>query len=202
MSGSRITVPRPGHADLAGLAKYGHDDARDVLERASARETVGRVAGGAICKRLLSDLGVTVRGRVIRIGPVALAESADLARPDLIDWDAVDDSPVGCDDPEVSAGMCDAIDRARAAGDTLGGVFEIWSWGLCPGLGGYARPGDRLDGRLLGVLGSIPAIKAVEIGEGYANAARPGSSVHDAIVMRDDGGSKLDRPRKQSRRWD
>ena len=186
---ARVTVPRPGHADLAGLAKYGHEDVRDVLERASARETVGRVAGGAVCKRLLSELGVTVRGRVLSIGPAAVPGSADLARPDSIDWSAVDDSPVGCDDPKVSTDMCEAIDRARANGDTLGGVFEIWCWGLCPGLGGYARPGDRLDGRLLGALGSIPAIKAVEIGQGYLNAARPGSSVHDAIVIQDQGGT-------------
>lgn len=186
----RVTVPRPGHADLSGLAKYGHHDVRDVLERASARETVGRVAGGAICRRLLCELGVTVRGRVIRIGPIGLAESADFARPDLIDWNAAYDSAVGCDDAAVSAAMCEAIDQAREAEDTLGGVFEIWSWGLCAGLGGYARPDDRLDARLLGALGSIPAIKAVEIGQGYANAARPGSLVHDAIVLRDEDGSR------------
>lgn len=187
----RVTVPRPGHADLAGLAKYGHVDVRDVLERASARETVGRVAGGAICKRLLTELGVTVRGRVIRIGAVGLAESADFTRPDMIDWKAAYDSPVGCDDPDVSAVMCEAIDRAREAGDTLGGVFEVWSWGLCPGMGGYARSEDRLDGRLMGALGSIPAIKAVEIGQGYSNAERPGSQVHDAIILRAEGTGRL-----------
>jgi chorismate synthase len=183
-----VSIPRPGHADLAGLAKYGHEDIRDVLERASARETVGRVAGGAICKRLLDELGVAIHGRVISIGPVAISEGADPVRPDLIDWEEVDGSSVGCDDPTVSAHMCAAIDQARAAGDALGGVFEVWAWGLCPGLGGYARPSDRLDGKLLGALASIPAIKAVEIGEGYANAHRPGSSVHDAIVIRDQGG--------------
>ena len=187
---ARVTVPRPGHADLAGLAKYGHHDIRDVLERASARETVGRVAAGAICKRLLSELGVTVRGRVIRIGPVGLAGSVDFARPDSVDWNAVHASPVGCDDDLASAAMCEEIDRAREAGDSLGGVFEIWAWGVCPGLGDYARAEDRLDGRLLGALGSIPAIKAVEMGEGHANAARPGSLVHDAIIIREEGACR------------
>jgi chorismate synthase len=187
---ARVTVPRPGHADLAGLAKYGHHDIRDVLERASARETVGRVAAGAICKRLLSELGVTVRGRVIRIGPVGLVGSADFARPDSVDWNAVHASPVGCDDGLASAAMCGEIDRARKAGDSLGGVFEIWAWGVCPGLGDYARAEDRLDGRLMGALGSIPAIKAVEMGEGYANANQPGSLVHDAIIIREEGAGR------------
>lgn len=183
----RITVPRPGHADLSGLAKYGHDDVRDVLERASARETVGRVAGGAVCKRLLSEMGVTVRGRVVSIGGVGLTTGGEFAHPEGIDWAAVDASPVGCDDPSAAAAMCEDIDRAREAGESLGGVFEVWCWGLCPGLGGYARPQDRLDGRLLGALGSIPAIKGVEIGEGFANALRVGSLVHDAITVRNDG---------------
>lgn len=183
----RVTVPRPGHADLSGLAKYGHDDVRDVLERASARETVGRVAGGAVCKRLLTEMGATVRGRVISIGTARVGAGGDLAHPGDIDWAAVDASPVGCDDPIAAAAMCDQIDRAREAGESLGGVFEIWCWGLCPGLGGYGRPQDRLDGRLLGALGSIPAIKGVEMGEGFLNAGRVGSLVHDAITVRDDG---------------
>jgi chorismate synthase len=182
----RVTVPRPGHADLSGLAKYGHDDVRDVLERASARETVGRVAAGAVCKRLLSEMGVTVRGRVIGIGTVRADAIADFADPDDIDWAAVDASSVGCDDPIAAPAMCEQIDRAREAGESLGGVFEIWCWGLCPGLGGYGRPQDRLDGRLMGALGSIPAIKGVEIGEGFMNAGRIGSLVHDAITLKDD----------------
>ncbi|MFH0916811.1 MAG: chorismate synthase [bacterium] len=185
MSG-RVTIPRPGHADLAGLAKYGYEDIRDVLERASARETVGRVAGGAVCKRLLSEMGVKVRGRVVSIGTARTDAVADLTHPNDIDWAAVDASPVGCDDPIAAAAMCEQIDRAREAGESLGGVFEIWCWGLCPGLGGYGCPQDRLDGRLLGALGSIPAIKGVEIGEGFANAGRIGSLVHDAITVRED----------------
>lgn len=179
----RVTVPRPGHADLSGLAKYGHDDVRDVLERASARETVGRVAGGAVCRKLLAELGVTIRGRVVSIGSTAAA-SVDFASPDSIDWDQVEESPVGCDDPAASAAMCAAIDRARDTGESLGGVFEVWCWGMCPGLGGYARPQDRLDGRLMGSLGSIPAVKGVEVGAAFANAAKVGSSVHDPTYVR------------------
>jgi len=184
--GDRLTVPRPGHADLSGLAKYGHDDVRNVLERASARETVGRVAGGAVCKRLLSEMGVSVRGRVISIGTAGVEAGGDFAHPDNIDWAAVDASSVGCDDPQVAAAMRAEVDRAREAGESLGGVFEIWCWGLCPGLGGYGRPQDRLDGLLLGALGSIPAIKGAEIGEGFLNAGRVGSLVHDPIALRED----------------
>jgi chorismate synthase len=181
----RVTIPRPGHADLSGLAKYGHDNVRDVLERASARETVARVAAGAVCKRLLTEMGVTVRGRVIGIGTVRVDAIGDFTHPDDIDWAAVDASSVGCDDPIAAAAMCEQIDRAREAGESLGGVFEIWCWGLCPGLGGYGRPQDRLDGRLMGALGSIPGIKGVEIGEGFMNAGRVGSLVHDAIRLKD-----------------
>jgi chorismate synthase len=185
-----LTIPRPGHADLTGMAKYGHDDIRNVLERASARETVARVAGGAVCKRLLAELGVTVKGRVTSIGPAAAQTRADLAHPDSIDWQAVETSSVGCEDAGLTQRMCEAIDQARSAGESLGGVFEIWCWGLCPGLGGYARADDRLDGKLLGALGAIPAIKGVEIGHGFANAARPGSQVHDPFVVLRDGGGR------------
>jgi chorismate synthase len=178
-----LTIPRPGHADLVGLAKHGQADIRNVLERASARETVGRVAGGAVCKALLAELGVTIRGRVTAIGHVCAAGAADLADADSIDWAAVEASPVACDDGEASQQMCEAIDRANLAGESLGGVFEVWCWGLCPGLGGYARMEDRLGGRLLGALGSIPAIKAAEIGYAFDNAGRPGSLVHDAFVV-------------------
>jgi chorismate synthase len=171
------------------MAKYGHEDMRNVLERASARETVGRVAGGAVCKRLLAELGATVNGRVTAIGPVAAPQRADLADPRSIDWGAAEASPVGCDDAESTVDMCEAIDRARTAGESLGGVFEIWCWGLVPGIGGYATPGDRLDGRLLGALGSIPAIKGVEVGYGFAGAALPGSHVHDPLELRTDAGA-------------
>jgi len=186
---ARVTVPRPGHADLSGLAKYGLVDIRDVLERASARETVARVAGGAVCKRLLTELGVTVRGRVVSIGVAAVEGGADFADWRRIDWEAVEASPVGCDDPEVGAAMCEEIDRAREAGESLGGVFEIWCWGLCPGLGGYASLRDRLDGRLMAAMGSIPAIKGVEIGRGFANARLVGSQVHDPITLAGQGSN-------------
>ncbi len=184
-----LTIPRPGHADLTGMAKYGHEDIRNVLERASARETVGRVAAGAVCKRLLEELGVTVKARVTAIGAVAVPSSATLADPRSVDWGAVEASPVGCGDPSVSVSMCEAIDQARAAGESLGGVFEVWSWGLVPGLGGYATPEDRLDGRLLGALGSIPAIKGAEVGYGFAESTLPGSQVHDPFELRTDAGA-------------
>jgi chorismate synthase len=178
--GPPITVPRPGHADLSGLAKYGFTDVRDVLERASARETVARVASGAVCKALLRQAGVTIRGRVVSLGSVTTA-LADFARPERIDWDSVERSPVACDDADASERMRQEIDRAREEGESLGGVLEVWCWGVCPGVGGYASIGDRLDGRLMGALGSIPAIKGVEIGEAFANARLSGSLVHDPM---------------------
>jgi chorismate synthase len=184
-----LTIPRPGHADLTGMAKYGHEDMRNVLERASARETVGRVAGGAVCKRLLSELGVTIKAKVTAIGPVSVPPRADLAHPESIDWEAAEASAVGCDDPQMSAEMCEAIDQARAAGESLGGVFEIWCWGLVPGIGGYATLDERLDGRLLGALGSIPAIKGAEVGYGFAEAALTGSQVHDPFEVRRAAGT-------------
>ncbi len=189
-----LTIPRPGHADFAGAAKYGHDDIRNVLERASARETVARVAGGAVCKTLLGEVGVVVRGRVTAIGTVTAEgttggpQSADFSDPRSVDWDAVEASPVGCSDDSVSQRMCEAIDQARLAGESLGGVFEVWCWGLCPGLGGYARMEDRLDGKLLGAVGSIPAVKGVEIGHGFATASCPGSQVHDPFMVAADAG--------------
>ena len=184
------TIPRPGHADLSGVGKYGFSDIRTVLERASARETVGRVAGGAVCRRLLEELGVTIRARVIALGPVQQVDTTEYVRPEAIDWEAVEASPVACDDDETSAAMRIAIDGARNAGESLGGVFEIWCWGLCPGVGGYATMHDRLDGRLMGALGSIPAVKGVEIGDAFANAQRKGSDVHDPLVVREGHGHK------------
>jgi chorismate synthase len=186
--GPAVTIPRPGHADLSGLGKYGFLDARNVLERASARETVARVAAGAVCKALLAEVGVEVRGRVISIGPVDGA-AADYADPSGIDWGAVEGSPVACDDAGVAERMCVAIDEARERGESLGGVFEIWCWGVCPGVGGYATLFDRLDSRLMGAVGSIPAIKGVEIGLAFHNAALPGSRVHDPTTVADEGGA-------------
>lgn len=185
-----VTTPRPGHADLGGLAKHALADVRDVLERASARETVGRVAGGSVCRRLLAELGVTVHGRVVSIGGIGLDTEVDWAAPESIDWEAVETSPVGCDVEKAGAAMCEAIDQARKDGDSLGGVFEVWCWGLCPGLGGYVTVAERLDGRLLGALGSIPAIKGVEIGPAFGNARLAGSKVHDALVVKGAGRSR------------
>jgi chorismate synthase len=183
-----LTTPRPGHADLAGIAKYGHEDIRNVLERASARETVARVAGGAVCKALLVALGVTVRGRVTAIGSAVNEASADMTDPDSVDWGAVEKSDVACEDSALSRRMRETIDQARATGESLGGVFEIWCWGLCPGLGGSARFEDRLDGILAGALACIPAVKGVEIGNAFGNAHSPGSKVHDPIVLRREDG--------------
>ena len=181
-----VTVPRPGHADLSGMAKYDHRDARNVLERASARETVTRVAAGAIARELLGVLGITIAGRVVAVGGVADCTAADFLRPDSVNWQAVEESPVGCADGEAEERMIAAVDAARENGESLGGVFEIWAWGLVPGVGGYSTVEDRMDARLMGALGSIPAIKGVEVGLGFAAAGLPGSAVHDAILRSED----------------
>ncbi len=178
-----VTVARPGHADLAGVAKTGTDDIRDILERSSARETVARVAAGAVAKAVLRVLGVTVRARVTAVGGVTVSTVADHTRPDSVDWAAVESSAFGCDDPAAEGRMRKAVDEAREAGESLGGVFEVWAWGVCPGVGGYASPEDRLDGRLMGAIGSIPAIKGVEVGDGFAAAGARGSQVHDPIIV-------------------
>ena len=177
-----ITIPRPGHADLPGAMKYGFADMRNVLERASARETVARVAAGSICKALLAEVGVEIKGRVVAIGEVA-APTSNYIYSDSVNWAAVEASSVSCDDAETSQAMCVAIDEARKNGESLGGVFEVWCWGVCPGLGGYATYEERLDGRLMGALGSIPAIKGVEFGEAFANAKQLGSKVHDPMCL-------------------
>ncbi|MDQ0286515.1 chorismate synthase [Desulfofundulus luciae] len=209
-----VTRPRPGHADLAGALKYGHRDIRNVLERASARETAARVAAGSVARRLLEELGIEIIGHVVRIGPAAAPE-LDLTRempstppggagkgPDEAEEEGgcgpgrpggspgvdlrrlqeiLDASPVYCLHRETAEAMMREIDRAREAGDSLGGVFEIRVYGLPPGLGSYVHWDRRLDGRLAGALMSIQAIKGVEIGLGFAGAALPGSQVHDEI---------------------
>lgn len=172
----RETAPRPGHADLPGIIRTGSDDTRDILERASARETAARVAAGGIAKALLRALGVEVRSYVQAIGDVAAQID-----PAAVDYDAVAASDVSCPDEEAAQAMRDAIDAARSAGESLGGVFVVTARGLVPGLGGYAEAGVRLDAALGSAVLSIPAIKGVEIGDAFANAARPGSRVHDAI---------------------
>ncbi|MCX8007471.1 MAG: chorismate synthase [Coriobacteriia bacterium] len=182
---ARVTAPRPGHADLAGVLRIGADDVRDVLERASARETAARVAAGAVAKSLLAELGVRVVSFVTRIGGVALETEPD---PREVDQSAVDGSPVRCPDEGVSAAMQAEIDAARADGESLGGVFVVAAVGVVPGLGGYAEAGQRLDARIGSAILSIPAIKGVEIGDGFASASRPGSAVHDSILYEEGRG--------------
>jgi chorismate synthase len=177
--GAPLTRPRPGHADLAGMQKYGFDEARPVLERASARETAARVALGAVAKALLAQVGVTVLGHVASLGEV-VADPA--AAPGPGDRDRVDASPVRCLDQAAERAMVAAIDAAKAAGDTLGGVVEVLAWGLPPGLGSHVHWDRKLDARLAGALMSVQAIKGVEVGDGFAGAARPGSLAHDEIV--------------------
>ena len=178
-SAARVTAPRPGHADLAGVQKTGSDDCRDILERASARETAARVAAGGIARALLRELGVTVASFVVSIGDVSIDVPAD---PASVDPTAVEASEVRCPDVGASVRMMATIDAARADGESLGGTFCVTASGLVPGLGTYAEAAERLDARLAAALISIPAIKGVEIGEGFAAAARPGSQVHDEIV--------------------
>jgi chorismate synthase len=175
-----VTRPRPGHADLAGSIKFGHEDIRDVLERASARETAARVAAGSVARQLLAHFGIDILSHVIRVGAVGLddylAISADAVR-------AIDpDAPLRSADPSLEARMVAAIDDARSAGDTLGGAFEVIATNMPVGLGSYTQWDRKLDGRLAQALMSIPAIKAVGVGMGPGVAALPGSRVHDEIV--------------------
>jgi chorismate synthase len=174
----KLTRPRPGHADLAGALKYGFDDVRNVLERASARETAARVALGAVCKAMLAELGVRVVSHVVRIGSVA-SRSRRVPGPD--DLELVDASPVRCLDEAASARMVQEIDRVRKAKDTLGGVFEVVAHGCPPGLGSHVHYDRKLDARLALALVSIQSVKGVEFGDGFSSAARPGSKAHDEV---------------------
>jgi len=175
----RVYLPRPGHADLVGMLKYGRADARDILERSSARETSARVAAGAVARRLLAELGVSVGSHVTRIGSVRAAAPEELP----VDLNAAaDSSELRCLDSESEERMKQAIDAAREAGDTLGGEFEVVGRGLPVGLGSHVSWDRRLDGRLAGALMSIQAMKGVEIGLGFEAARRRGSDVHDEIV--------------------
>jgi chorismate synthase len=174
-----LTRPRPGHADLVGMQKYGHDDARPVLERSSARETAARVALGEVARRFLRQaLGVEIVSHVIAIGQVTAAEGGI---PGPADADRTDADPVRCLDPATSEKMVAEIDAARRDGDTLGGVVEVAAYGLPPGLGSHVHWDRKLDARLAGALMSIHAIKGVEIGDGFETAARRGSVAHDEI---------------------
>jgi chorismate synthase len=180
-----LTRPRPGHADLAGMQKYGHSDARAVLERASARETAARVALGEVARRYLRQaLGVEILSHVVAIGPVS-APTGVVPLPS--DSERVDADPVRCLDPAASAAMRAEIDAARKDGDTLGGVVEVVAYGLPPGLGSHVHWDRRLDGRLAGALMSIHAIKGVEVGDGFTTARRRGSQAHDEIEGTADG---------------
>src|ERR1035437_1795569 len=176
---ARLTRPRPGHADLAGMQKYGFDDARPVLERASARETAARVALGEVARRLLSQvLGIEILSHVVALGQV---RAPDEVMPGPGDGAAVDADPVRCFDAETSAAMVAEIDAVRKDGDTLGGVVEVLAFGLPPGLGSFTHWDRRLDGRLAGGLMSIQAIKGVEVGDGFVTARRRGSAAHDEM---------------------
>ncbi len=178
----REVSPRPGHADLVGALRTDTDDCRNVLERASARETAARVAAAGIAREFLAELGVEVFSYVASIGDVALAEDdALLAAPDYKPLD-IELSEVRCPDAETSEAMKRAIDAAREAGESLGGTFRVVATGLLPGLGGYATGPERLTSRIGAALLSIPAIKGVEFGLGFAAARRPGSQVHDPIL--------------------
>jgi len=181
-----VHLPRPGHADLAGVQKFKFTDVRNVLERASARETAARVAGGAVCKAFLGALGVEVFSHVLQIGTVhAPAPREPLAPADFAEVDA---SPVRCLDPEATRRMVAHIDEQRRANESLGGVFEVRAFGLVPGLGSPVSWEERLDGRLAGALCSIQAIKGVGLGEGFELAAKPGSEAHDEIFYTDERG--------------
>ncbi|HEV3400423.1 MAG TPA: chorismate synthase [Acidimicrobiales bacterium] len=173
-----LTRPRPGHADLAGMQKYGFTDARDVLERASARETAARVAAGSLAKALLARLDVAVLSHVIQLGPVTIKSTA---RPGPADLARVDESPVRCFDPETEEAMVDEIKAVAKVGDSLGGVAEVLAYGVPVGLGSHVHWDRRLDGLLAQAFASIPAVKAVEFGEGFDVAGRRGSEAHDAI---------------------
>jgi chorismate synthase len=176
---SALTKPRPGHADLAGGQKLGTHDLRDVLERASARETAARTAAGAVARRLLTELGVSVFAHVVRIGEAFASPPAGVELASLRERARASD--LACGDSEAEVRMKDAIRDAAHAGDTLGGTFEVVATGVPVGLGSHVHWDRKLDGRLAGALMSIPAIKAVEIGDGIAAASLPGSRVHDAI---------------------
>ena len=175
-----VTRPRPGHADLAGGLKYGRTDLRDVLERASARETAARVAAGAAARALLTRCDIVVASHVTEIGGAALASAPPPSFAQILALSADDD--VRCVDPAVGAEMRARVDRAREAGDTVGGAFEVVAHNLPPGLGSYVQWDRKLDGRIAQALMSIPAIKAVGIGRGPAVGGLPGSEVHDEIV--------------------
>jgi chorismate synthase len=181
-----VTRPRPGHADLSGAIKYGHSDMRNVLERASARETAARVAAGTVARRFLEELGVEIVGAVVRIGTIAADIPDSLSVEQL--KEAVEKSSLGCASHDVEEFIKSEIDAAKESGDSLGGIFEIRVYGLPPGLGSYSSWDRKLDSRLAGAIMSIQAIKGVEIGLGFGVAEEPGSAVHDEIFYQKEMG--------------
>ena len=180
-----LTRPRPGHADLTGMQKYGFDDARPVLERASARETAARVALGAVARALLSGLGIQVLSHTVAVGPIAVPEDAPI--PHQNDVDRLDENPLRCAHEATAQAMVAEVDAARKEGDTLGGVVEVVVRGLPPGLGSYVHWDRRIDAKLASALMGIQAIKGVEIGDGFETTRRRGSLAHDEIVASEDG---------------
>jgi chorismate synthase len=181
-----LTRPRPGHADLVGMQKYGLDDARPVLERASARETAARVALGAVAAQFLAQAaGIRLVSHTVSVGPVAVPDDAPLPGPD--DVATLDADPMRCFSQATSAEMVAEVDECRKAGDTLGGVVEVLGYGVPPGLGSHVHWDRRLDSRLAGALMGIQAIKGVEVGDGFRTAARRGSQAHDEIEHGEDG---------------
>ena len=186
--GAPLTRPRPGHADLVGMQKYGFDEARNVLERASARETAARVALGAVARSFLSELGITLVAHTLSIGTVQVPDGAALPTPS--DVDALDADPLRCFDAATSALMVAEVDRAHDDGDTLGGIVEVLAYGVPPGLGSYVHWDRRLDAQLAAALMGIQAIKGVEVGDGFETTRRRGSQAHDELVT---DGSEISR---------
>ncbi|MBX7258775.1 MAG: chorismate synthase [Candidatus Hydrogenedentes bacterium] len=176
---NKIVQPRPGHADLVGAIKYGHDDCRNILERASARETAGRVAAGALCRKFLAEFGVDLAGHVVQIGS-AIAHTEKVASEDIRKLSMK--SQVRCVDKEASAKMVEVIKKAKRDKDSLGGIVEVRAWGLPLGLGDYIQWDRKLDARISQAMMSIQAVKGVEIGLGFRGAARAGSKFHDEIA--------------------
>ena len=186
--GAPLTRPRPGHADLVGMQKYDFDEARPILERASARETAARVALGAVARSFLAELGIRLVSHTLSIGPVRVPEDSALPGPD--DVDLLDADPLRCFDPATSERMVAEVDAARKDGDTLGGIVEVLAYGLPPGLGSHVHWDRRLDGKLAQALMSIQAIKGVEVGDGFVTTTRRGSAAHDELFVTADGISR------------
>ncbi|TXN32092.1 chorismate synthase [Lacisediminihabitans profunda] len=183
--GAPLTRPRPGHADLVGMQKYGFDESRNVLERASARETAARVALGAVARSFLGELGIRLLAHTLSIGSVRVPEGSALPGP--ADVEALDADPLRCFDAATSALMVAEVDAAHEDGDTLGGVVEVLAYGVPPGLGSYTHWDRRLDSQLAAALMGIQAIKGVEVGDGFLTATRRGSEAHDELFQTDDG---------------